>query len=545
MGIMTGIFGRVAKRSAYAALVCLAPSFVQAQALPTLAGHVPDETLCQDMDGFAASALTDGDLETLWRTDGQIAPCHFVFRFDDPVAITSVTLHNRYGKGAGTPSRRATLWASHQDFGRAYFRIAHEQLNDEGATVFTFDEPILMRTLKVAVENTEPISGERLTASLAEIEIDAVAPDTAMRWPMPRPQPLAGGDPITPQTATLCDELAANLFNPDSYGFGRLSRDIDVSEALDACVAAVADAPQSARLAYQLARVEALAEEAVQSVARLASPLLSDYPPAMLALADAFEDARGVAGNVERATELRQAAADAGYVPAMLAVARENEDAFRAALLEGEITADGEGLDPMLEQLIEIGHVPAYGLYNRYILRTDASALRALMPRLEELAEFNLSGAFAQHLYNDEHGIPDDRHRATRWIREVAQRDSDPESLGNLSVGAFFTLSSSELAVRAARQGAYSGAAWPVEQLAERLGGAAAQRLFVFAFDDALRKAEGGDPESMFHTAEALIDGRGVEQNREEGARWMRLAAAAGEPRSITYLQNNSWAREP
>ncbi|CAN0574525.1 unnamed protein product, partial [Ectocarpus sp. 12 AP-2014] len=177
--------------------------------------------------------------------------------------------------------------------------------------------------------------------------------------------------PITPQTVTRCDDLAASIFNPDSYGYGRADRDVDVSQALQACRAAVADAPQSARLAYQLARVEALAEEAVQSVARLASPLLADYPPAMLALADAFEDARGVAGNTERASDLRQAAAEAGYAPAMLAVARETQNAYSAALVRSEVSVDVEGqvLDPMLAQLIEIGHVPAYNLYNDYILR--------------------------------------------------------------------------------------------------------------------------------------------------------------------------------
>ncbi|MEO0383025.1 MAG: hypothetical protein AAF234_05670 [Pseudomonadota bacterium] len=544
---MTGIFGRVAKRSAYAALVCLAPSLVQAQALPTLAGHVPDETICPDADGFAASALTDGDLETLWQTDGQIAPCHFVFRFDDPVAIASVTLHNRYGKGAGTPSRRATLWASHQDFGRAYFRIAHEQLNDEGATVFTFDEPILMRTLKVAIENPQPISGVRLTASLAEIEIDAVAPDTAMRWPMPRPEPLAGGDPITPQTATLCDDLAANIFNPDSYGYGRLSRDIDVSEALEACVAAVADAPESARLAYQLARVEALAEEAVQSVARLASPLLADYPPAMLALADAFEDARGVAGSAERASELRQAAAETGYVSAVFAVASENEDAYRAALLQGEVSSDVEGqvLDPMLEQLIENGHVLAFELYSDYILRTDPSALLGFLPRLEELAEFDLGGSFTQHLYNLEHNIPNERQRSVRWTAERAARYGDPGTLGNLSLGQRFVFSDIARSIPPARRGAYSGDAWAVEQLADRRGGADAARLLTFAFNAGLRGAQAGDADQMYGAAIALINGRGVEEDREEGARWMRLAAATGEPRAITYLQRNPWAREP
>jgi len=544
---MTGIFGRVAKRSTYAALVCLAPNLVHAQALPTLAGHVPDETICQDEDSFAASALTDGDLETLWRTDGQIAPCHFVFRFEDPVAVASVTLHNRYGKGAGTPSRRATLWASHQDFGRAYFRIAHEQLNDEGATVFTFDEPILMRTLKVAVENPSPFSGNRLTASLAEIEIETVASDSTTRWPMPRPQPLTGGDPITPQTATRCDDLAADIFNPDSYGYGLAARDIDVSEALDVCREAVANAPQSARLAFQLARVEALAEEAVQSVARLASPLLADYPPAMLALADAFEDARGVTGNIERASQLRRAAAESGYAPALLAVAHENEDAYRAALLEGEATADVEGqvLDPLLEQLIEIGHVPAYGTYNAYILRTDPSALIGFLPRLEELAEFSLSGALSQHLYNLEHGVPGDRRRSLRWTAERAERLGGPSTLGNLSLGRRFVFSDIAGAIPPARRGAYSGDAWPVEQLADRLGGADAQRLYSFAFNDALRGAQAGEADQMYGAANALINGRGVEEDREEGAKWMRLAAATGEPRAITYLQNNPWAREP
>jgi TPR repeat protein len=542
-----GTMRRTLGRLAYAALVCSAASLAQAQTPPTLTGHPPDETICQDMDGFAASALTDGDLDTLWRTEGQIAPCHFVFRFDEPVAVTSVTLHNRYGKGAGTPSRRATLWASHQGFGRAYFRIAHEQLNDEGATVFTFDEPILMRTLKVAIENPEPFSGDRLTASLAEIEIDTAAPNTAMRWPMPRPQPLVGGDPITPQTATRCDDLAANVFNPDSYGYGRLDRDIDVSEALAACSEAVANAPQSARLAYQLARVEALAEEAVQSIARLASPLLADYPPAMLALADAFEGARGVAGNAERASELRLAAAETGYASAVLAVARANEHAYRAALLQGEATADDEGqaLDPLLAQLIAIGHVPAYGLYNDYILRTDTSALFGVLPRLEEMAEFNLAGALPQHLYNQEHGIPVDRRRSLRWTAERAARHGDPSTLGNLSLGRRFVLLDSQGAVPPARRGAYSGDAWPVEQLADRLGGADGARLYTFAFNAALRGAQAGNADQMYNTATALINGRGVEEDREEGARWMRLAAATGEPRAITYLQRNPWAREP
>lgn len=546
MGIMTGIFGCFAKQLTFAALVYSMPGLAQAQSLPTLAGHAPDETICRDLEGFPASAVTDGDLETLWQTEGQVAPCHFVFRFDDAVAVASVTLHNRYGKGAGTPARRATLWASHQGFGHSYFRIAHEQLNDEGATVFTFDEPILMRTLKVAVENSSPFSGNRLTASLAEIEFDTVAQENASRWPMPRPEPLPGGDAITPQTATRCDDLAADIFNPDSYGYGLAARDIDVSEALGACRAAVAEAPESRRLAFQLARVDGLAEEAVQSVARLASPLLADYPPAMLALADAFENGRGVAVNQERADALRLAAAEAGYAPAMMAVARAAEDAYNDAIVSGEASVDVEGqvLHPMLEQLLEIGYVPAYDLQNAYILRTDTSALLGFMPRLEELAEFDLSGALAQHLYNQQHGIPSDRDRALRWIRAHVARDDDPDSLGNLAVGSSFHEGDSRTATRVARRGSYSGDTWPVEQYANRLGGADAQRLYVFAYNDALRGAEAGNPENMFHVAEALIEGRGVEENREEGARWMRLAAASGEPRSISYLQNNPWARE-
>lgn len=513
-----------------------------AQLSNPLLGQVPD-TICAQAEGAPSSALTDGDLATLWSTSSQVAPCHFIYRFEEPIAVSAVTLHNRLGKGAGVPSRRATIWASHQSFDRAFYRLAHDELNDEGATQFTFDEPVLMRTLKVTIENDNRFSGERLTASLAEIEVESVDPSTASRWPAPRPEPFQIADPLTQGAASACDELAAYPFNPDSYGFGRGDHDIDVTAALDACRAAVADAPNSMRLAAQLARVEGLAEDAVQSVARLASPLLADYPPAMLELAFALRAGRGVAENQERATTLIDAAAQAGYLPALHEVAKAEDEAFRDALVEGE-TAGEPVVSPALQRLLDAQYPLAYGLYNRHILRTDTSALLAFMPRLEEQAEYRSGGSFSQHLYNNEHGIPRDRLRALRWVQENADRWQDASSLGSVVVAAWEVLNDGPRAIRAGRLGAYSGDPWPVERLAVHRDGAARQRLYVFAYNAALRDAQAGNSSAMFGVATALINGRGVEEDSAEGARWMRLAAAAGEPRSITYLQNNSWARE-
>jgi len=177
------------------ASVFLVPAAGLAQELPSLTGMKPTEAICKDAEGFPATALTDGNLETYWQTGREIAPCHFVFRFDEPVAVASVILHNDPTEGARPPAVRVTIWASHQEFGRGYFRVAHDALNNSGPTRITFDEPILMQTLKIALENSAPFSSNWFNASLAEIEIDAVPKGSAMRWPMPRPAPLAGGGP--------------------------------------------------------------------------------------------------------------------------------------------------------------------------------------------------------------------------------------------------------------------------------------------------------------------------------------------------------------
>lgn len=516
-----------------------------AQELATLQGMAPQETVCRDVDGFPASALTDGDLSTLWRTDREIAPCHFVFRFDEPIALAAVTLHNGVDDDGATPAARATIWASHQGFGRGYFRVAHQELNEDGATVLTFEEPILMRALKVAVENANPFSSNWLHASLAEIEIEAVAADTVTRWPMPPLEPLANGDPLTRTPATRCDELAAFPYNPDSYGFGREDDDIDVNEALTACRSDAAQNPQSMRLAFQLARVEALAEQSVQSVARLGSPLLQDHPPAMYLLAQALNNGTGITQDKTRSRALHEDAAEAGFLPSRMRLAMLDNDAYVDGLVSGEQQSLGaeEPLNTHLATLMDAGYLPAYGLYNDYILRTDSTGLLDFMPRLEELAEYNGGGALEQHLYNDQHRIPRARRRAHRWIYEHALRTAGPASLGNLTISYRYVFSDSAATIRTARAGAYSGNYWPVQNLANHWRQEEAQRLYAFAYRQALEGANTGDLGAMHEVAESLIDGRGVEEDREEGARWMRLAAASGSANSIHYLQQNSWAQ--
>lgn len=540
---------RLLRRIAPLALIAnvfLVPAAGSAQELPSLTGMKPAETICKDAEGFPATSLTDGNLETYWQTGREIAPCHFVFRFDQPVAVASVILHNDLTEGARPPAVRASIWASHQEFGRGYFRVAHDALNNSGPTRITFDEPILMQTLKVALENSAPFSSNWFNASLAEIEIEAVPTGSAMRWPMPRPEPLVGGDPILQGSATQCDKVAAFPYNPDSYGYGREDIDLDVDEALAACQSAVADEPESKRLAFQLARVEAQAEQSVQSVARLGSELLRTYPPAQYLLAEALRNGRGIAQDHERHLALHQSAAEAGFLPSRLRLATEAENAFTQALVLGEQEPLGakEPLETHLAMLMDAEYLPAYALYNDYVLRTGVSTLLAFMPRLEELAEYNVQGSLFQHLYNHQHGIPPARRRSIRWITERSKRYHTPESLGDLAVSWGYVYSNNAAAIKFARRGSYSGNSWPVQQLAEKLGGQAATRLYAFAFKASLSGAQDGDRELMFHAAKALIMGKGVEENREEGARWMRLAAAAGESRSITYLRQNPWAQD-
>lgn len=537
--------GRIAPL-ALVASVALGPVTGLAQEGSNLTGMMPVETVCQDVEGFPSTALTDGDLGTLWQTKREIAPCHFVFRLDEPIAVAAVVLHNGTGEGIPTPAVRATIWASHQGFGRGYFRVAHDALESSGPTRIVFDEPILMRTLKVALENSAPFSSKWFDASLAEIEIEAVSTDTATRWPMPPLAPLLGGDPIVRGSATQCDHVAAFPYNPDSYGYGREDVDLDVNVALTACRSAVANNPENKRLAFQLARVEANAELSVQSVARLGSELLRTYPPAQYLLAEALRHGTGIAQDEARHLALHQSAAEAGFLPSRLRLATEAENAFTQALVLGEQEPLGakEPLETHLAMLMDAEYLPAYALYNDYVLRTGVSTLLAFMPRLEELAEYNVQGSLFQHLYNHQHGIPPARRRSIRWITERSKRYHTPESLGDLAVSWGYVYSNNAAAIKFARRGSYSGNSWPVQQLAEKLGGQAATRLYAFAFKASLSGAQDGDRELMFHAAKALITGKGVEENREEGARWMRLAAAAGESRSITYLRQNPWAQD-
>lgn len=519
---------------------------VHGQELPTLAGVTPDETVCAEIGGFPASALTDGDLTTLWQVSGQVAPCHFVYRFDAPVAVSALTLHNALEGAGAIPSIRATIWGSHQDRGRAYFRLSSEALNPTGPTRIELDEPVLMRTLKIAIENNNPYANATLAASLAEIEMETVAPDTASRWPMPPLEPLPVGDPIAEGETTLCDELAGYPYNPDSYGHGFFGSEIDVDAALAACRTAVAENPESMRLVFQLARVEDVAEQSVQSVARLGSALLEEYAPAQHLLALALRDGDGVAEDWDRHLALLETSADAGYLPSRMRLARIAEDAFVDALQDGEQEALSANapVEENLALLMDAGYVPAYGLFDNHIIRTNPSDMPAFMPQLEEVAEYNSSSSFYVYLYSGSYGVTQDRPRAHRWIAEDAAADPNGTTLGNLSLSHRFVMNDNEAGISPARRGAYSGEGWPIEQLADRLGGEDAQRLHGFSFRRALAEAEGGEPDSMYGVARAYIDGRGVEENREEGARWMRLAAAAGEYRSVEYLQENPWARE-
>ncbi|MGD1886559.1 MAG: hypothetical protein ACFB01_05445 [Cohaesibacteraceae bacterium] len=527
------------------------PALAQDSGGVSLADAALQEVGCTARDNVGADVLVDGDPASAWIAEQQHGPCFFTYLFSEPVAVESLTLTPPWGKNLGAVAPAFSVWGSHQEEGLGFYLMARQALVQEAPARVTFDEPILMRRLHIALETSEPFSAARLHGGLGEITVQFGDASTADRWPRPFPahwpqrwpgESADQADPILRGQETECDVLAAGPSNPDSYGFGLLTSDIDLSAALPACVQALADQPNSRRIAYQMARLEVLSERYADAVARLGGNLLRRYPPAMEMLADLVDEGRGITQDADRATALRERSAEADFGPALTDLARVHEAAVEAALLEDEVLEGAGEVHPALQRALDIGHLPAWSLYEDFVLRTDSSQLLSLMPQLEEVTMYGSFDELSQPLWNDHHGIPRDQERAAYWTaRYIAE---DPGFVVNQAIMLNNLRGDLERSARLARRASYGGDPFSIEIFAHY--GAAQNRVRVMAmrFAIALELAEGGDQDAMFVAAEALINGTGVEQNREEGGRWMRLAAAAGEPRALHYVSRNAWVRD-
>ncbi|GKQ51224.1 caspase family protein [Bradyrhizobium sp. Ce-3] len=154
------------------------------------------------------------------------------------------------------------------------------------------------------------------------------------------PSPPVGGAPATTQPASLvlpttariaaegCDKLAASAEDIDrpSGVPGVALNHIQPRLAVDACRAALAEAPDHRRLQFQMARALSVAGELAEARNWLTESAAAGSVAAMSDLAVMLEKGEGGAADLPRAVALFDQAAAAGNVPAMRNVAIEFEN---------------------------------------------------------------------------------------------------------------------------------------------------------------------------------------------------------------------------
>jgi WD40 repeat protein len=116
--------------------------------------------------------------------------------------------------------------------------------------------------------------------------------------------------------AAVCDQLAANPFDPRKRAPGILFDAIDAEGAVLACRVAVETAPDEARLCYQLGRALDRADKREEAVLFIRTAAEKGYPAAHNDLGFRYENGSGVAKDNAEALRRYRQAAEGGYAPA-------------------------------------------------------------------------------------------------------------------------------------------------------------------------------------------------------------------------------------
>lgn len=511
-----------------------APAGAQEVNLITQAASIEGNCWSGGQDPIAA--LSDGDPTTY--VDRYIpAPCELDFRFDSPVTASAVKFSTvQAGTGDINRSNYVSVWASHQQRGYAFFRLGEAQFDPKQGGEILFEEPIRLRALKVSFN----VSGEggwprgssgrdTRVSDLSLIASSASAPPA--RWPRPVLAQLKGvSDPIGPGEETACDELAGMLFNPDGNGVGRSDLDINVPAALSACELAVADQPDSPRLATNLARAELKAERAPRAIARLSSSTVEGYAPAQVLLAESLEAGVGVQKNIAKARAFYEAAAAQDYGPALDWLGVQAMTSLAAQIARGEAPAD-TSVDANLTRAIEVGYVLAapilveHGLQNGLIPAREAYDLSEAAAMTGEPDAMNAYGVNLSYGF----GLPTRRDPEASVFYARAAKLNRHYSMTN------FALNTGDWYWN--KRAAYSGEFFPLEMVARGISDKEqAAYLAKLAFANVMQYARSetqSDGWSMEWLADYYTEGFGVEKDLEQAKIWRCRARAAGNPRAF------------
>ncbi len=164
-------------------------------------------------------------------------------------------------------------------------------------------------------------------------------------------------------TVTDCDRFAAHSSDPDKVADGLDSKDIDKAKAIAACRAAIAVAPDNARLLYQLGRVLFYDKQFEEGFAILKKSAALQHRQAQFVVGYLY-----VGGQPEylktpnycQALPLWQAAAERGHYAAQVSVVRDYLRGkyskcgvkFDRAKLDGYLTAANQKAVTYYERIL-------------------------------------------------------------------------------------------------------------------------------------------------------------------------------------------------
>src|SRR5690606_3665074 len=206
----------------------------------------------------------------------------------------------------------------------------------------------------------------------------------------------AGADTVS-EAVAACDRFAASPEDPTRPGPGVANRDVVVAKAVAACRKAVSEAPESARMRFQLGRVFELQER--YEAARRAYLAAHDmgYPIATRALGRLYDYGLGVDTEFDKAAAFYRQALDAGFAPAAtdLGLLHQRGEGFEKDPVEAArlYRIAAEAGDPSGQ--IQLGYLYENGIG---LEKDEAAAVRwyrAAADQGDPLGQFNLALMYA------------------------------------------------------------------------------------------------------------------------------------------------------
>lgn len=521
---------RVFHALAISALAFCHAGVAKAQGHNVLSGAKLERTNCDRLDERPQilSSLTDGDRETGWHRMTVNTICDYVFRLPEDETIEAIEIADYYvtrNRIGNKPIASVTIWASHQDFGDSFFKIATVDFKSSSANRIKLDRPVRVRSLKFAVGT---VTSGLAHLSLAELKaFRATNPDVTFVWPQTPPSPLkVNGDPVSDATTTECDRLAGFPFSPDSYGYSRLDHEIDVQSAKLACEKALSENPKSARLNFNMARVELLSERSERAVGLLTGAVLKNYPPAQYLLAEALTHGWGVEPNEELAGKLYRASASADFAPALYRLAEKAIKLRKQQIAKGEQPVNQEQVIPELQRAVDLGYLPAYASFFDHVRKYNQMPKFEAFDLLEQAAQY---GFFASRSTYSIHRYNDGSHSEVLRYLERDARQNHANPMTNYSrMGSAYNRP--YWRKRAALDG--EGDVYHYYAIEFYTGSDAPEELRPYlrkkSFEGALAAAQNGDDGSAEWLSRYYDRGYGVEKDAEQARVWLCRARAMG-----------------